>query len=337
MKIGFIIKFTKIILLVSVVFLFPFQALADAKIQTPQKNTQEITDKIKIFDLQAHRGGSGYVPPGNTLAAFEYAMDLQVTTIELDVHASKDGYIVVIHDNIVPKEWKLSPEAKNTDVPDPQTAAKKDLEISKLKLKELKNYRCKLPVDLLNIPGRDPDNKNLIINSDYDTIPTLNEVFIFTKVYANNKSKTKSQRENASKLRFNIDLKRLGIEKQLINTIKSHHFENRVHVGCTNHTTVAKIIKMAPDIRTIAIGGEPSKIKNGIKADTWEHYHKNLNAENINLAHSLGFRVLAWTVDDPKEMIRLMDLGIDGILTNYPNVLKDILEKRNIPYNEIKQ
>jgi len=64
--------------------------------------TLALSRKAEAFDLQAHAGGRGWVFPGNVLPAFEYALDLQVTTLELDMNYTRDGVIIVIHDRSIP-------------------------------------------------------------------------------------------------------------------------------------------------------------------------------------------------------------------------------------------
>ncbi len=86
------------------------------------------------FDLQGHRGARG-LRPENTLPAFEMALDLEVTTLELDLHLTGDGVVVVIHDDVIGKNCHL-PEESRPLAPAPQ--------ISRLTLDEVKQYRCNL-------------------------------------------------------------------------------------------------------------------------------------------------------------------------------------------------
>jgi len=291
-----------------------------------------LSRKAEVFDLQAHRGGNGRVPPGNILQAFEYAMDLQVTTIELDMHSTEDGVIVVIHDARVPREWRIDPDARGPRPPDPQSATAEELTVKSLTLDQLKKYRCELPANLNELPGRDPGGK-LLANTEYGRIPTLEEVFEFCRNYASSAHKTEAQRENAKKIRFNLETKARGFEKQLIDVVKKFGLRDRVTVQSFDHGAIVVVSEIDPGICTAALNGLPSRIARQTKADIWSNNHAGVTAAKVKEAHDLGLLVIPWTVNEANRMTTLIDWGVDGIITDYPDVLKDILNERGIPYS----
>jgi glycerophosphoryl diester phosphodiesterase len=289
------------------------------------------TRKAERFDFQAHRGGKGRVPPGNVLAAFEYALDLCVTTIELDMHATRDGAIVVIHDHRVPTEWTVDPNAASPKPPDPRTANAEDLTVKRLTLDQLKKYRCELPADLDKLPGRSP-GATLLTDMEYETIPTLEEVFQFCRDYASSERKTPAQRENAGRVRFNAETKLRGFEDTVVEIVKRFGLEDRVCIQSFDHGSIVVVSQIDPAMRTAALDGIPSKVARETKAAIWSPNHTRVNAKDVEMAHDLGLLVIPWTVNDAARMKTLIDWGVDGIITDYPDVLKDILETRGIPY-----
>jgi len=300
--------------------------------EEPPAETPTHARKAEVFDLQAHRGGKGRVPPGNILQAFEYAMDLQVTTIELDMHSTKDGVIVVIHDARVPREWRIDRDAPGPRPPDPQNAREEDLLVKRLTLAQLTKYRCELPANLNELPGRDPSVK-LLMNTEYGRISTLEEVFEFCRDYASSKHKTKAQRENAKKIRFNLETKARGFEKQLIDIVKKFGLQDRVTVQSFDHGAIVAVSEIDPGICTAALNGVPSRIVRETRAAIWSHNHAGVTPAKVKEAHDLGLLVIPWTVNEAERMKTLIDWGVDGIITDYPDVLKDILNERGIPYS----
>jgi glycerophosphoryl diester phosphodiesterase len=293
--------------------------------------TPELTRKAEVFDLQAHRGGKGRVPPGNILQAFEYAMDLQVTTMELDMHSTKDGVVVVIHDARVPPEWRIDRDAPGPRPPDPRSATAEELLVKRLTLAQLKKYRCELPANLNELPGRDP-NVKLLVNTEYGRISTLEEVFEFCRDYSASEDKTDAQRENAKNIRFNLETKARGFEKQLIDIVKKFGLQDRVTVQSFDHGAIVVVSEIDPGICTAALNGLPSRIVQETKADIWSHNHAGVTPAKVKTAHDLGLLVIPWTVNETARMNTLIDWGVDGIITDYPDILKDILNERGIPY-----
>ena len=105
----------------------------------------EVTD----LDIQGHRGARG-LRPENTLPSFELALDLGVTTLELDLHYSADGRVIVWHDPVIdPDKCGLSPTAA-VGVPDPETSETADLAVRSLNAGQLADYSCDRNPDRVN-------------------------------------------------------------------------------------------------------------------------------------------------------------------------------------------
>ncbi|MGB1288372.1 MAG: glycerophosphodiester phosphodiesterase family protein, partial [Aggregatilineales bacterium] len=158
------------------------------------------------FDVQGHRGARG-LKPENTLPAFEVALDLGVTTLELDMHYTADNRVVIWHDDAIKREFCRLPEGVELDLPESDSLifGSNPLSIRKLTLEQIQSFHC----DAVQSGAyRMQDNDPTLLAGDDYRIPTLTDVFDFVDRYAVSDLKTSEQRENAAQVRFNIESKR---------------------------------------------------------------------------------------------------------------------------------
>jgi len=254
----------------------------------------------------AHRGGA-QVAPENTLYAYRRALEVGTDIIELDVRSTKDNHIVVLHDQSVDRTTNGTGHVK---------------ELTLAELKKLDAAYRFSPDRGTTFPLR---GKGL-------AVPTLEEVFEFCRDYVSSKHKTEAQRENAKRIRFNLETKARGFEKQLIDIVKKFDLQDRVTVQSFDHGSIVVVSEIDPGICTAALNGVPSRIVQETKAAIWSHNHAGVSSAKVKAAHDLGLLVIPWTVNDAARMNTLIDWGVDGIITDYPDVLKDILNERGIPY-----
>ena len=236
----------------------------------------------------AHRGAS-HDAPENTLAAFRLAVEMGADGVELDVQASKDGEAVVIHNFTVDATTDGQGAVKNKT------------------LAELKELDAGSWFDDRFAGQR---------------IPTLQEVIV----------------EVGHQLLLNIELKTKafgsgGLAAEVVRLIEDHNLVHRVVVSSFNPFPLRQVKKLNPRINTGLIYSFdlPAHL-----IRTWFlfladpdalHPEKHLvTRKYIRWATERGYRVNAWTVDEPAEMERLIALGVDGIITNRPDVLRDVLD-----------
>jgi len=248
----------------------------------------------KVY-LIGHRGASGNAPE-NTLASFDLALENGVDAIELDIHQSKDGEIVAIHDDSVDR-----------------TTNGKGL-VSSLTCDELKKLDA----------GSWFDKKY-----SEESVPLLDEIFSRYK----------------KSLDFILDIKLgseayPGIEKKICSLIESHNVTDKIVISSTKITILnkfknincnlklGKIIKTNEFWRTLF---DPSSfiIKNGLlpqmKCITphWTVVNPNL----ISVAHEHNLDVYPWTVDKERLIRTMIFRGVDGIITNFPEIAKKIRDQ----------
>ena len=254
-----------------------------------------------IFDLQAHRGGKSLCPPGNILPAFSKALDLEVTTLELDTHITRDGKIIIIHDpGVLEKAVKKPPQTH-------------DYRIREHSLNEIRQYVI-----------RAGDGKTA-------TVPTLEEFFLFLKAYPGKAETSAGARDNARAIRLNIETKQEGYEDKLVALIKSHGLEKRTTIQSFKMASIVKVKHLSKVIRTSAL---TQSLEEAItaQADYWSPEYPELNTARVKKAHASGLKVVPWTCNAKEDMARLIGLGVDGIITDDPPALIEVLKKTGIKF-----
>lgn len=289
------------------------------------------------FDLQGHRGARGLVPE-NTLPAFERALDLEVTTLELDLHFSADDALIVWHDPVVsPDKCRLAPQREGPHPPDPATAPAAALAVRRLTREQLAAYRC----DRNPAPERFPLQRatpGALAGDDY-RIVELSEVFDFVERYSASTAKTRSQRSSARRVRFNIETKREALqpehigdgfdgvragpfEREFERLVRARGLEARVTLQSFDHRSLWSLRALGSPIELVALTESSTDLEalSARGASTWSPWHENLSAESLARAHALGLRVVPWTVNDALRMRELQLMGVDGIITDRPDL-----------------
>jgi glycerophosphoryl diester phosphodiesterase len=297
------------------------------------------------FDLQGHRGARG-LRPENTLAAFSFALATGVTTLETDLAVSKDGALVISHDS------RLNPDVVRTA--DGRWLAERGPPIHSLTLSEIKRY----DIGRLN-PGsayarQFPEQRP----EDGERFPTLAEVFALVKSQnrpARLNIETKITPDNAGETVDADTFARLTVE-----AIRNAGFADEATIQSFDWRTLVAAKKLAPEIETACLtietpgddtirrdantpspwlGGFDIRAYDGslpraVKAagcSTWSPFWGNVTAANITESHALGIKVLPWTVNDPRDMTRLIDMNVDGLITDYPDRARRVMAGKSIP------
>ena len=235
----------------------------------------------------AHRGASGYAPE-NTLVSFEKALEMGADGYELDVQLTKDGEIVVVHD-----EWL----ERLTD----GKGFVKDYTLEELRKL---NFNKTFP------------------QYGVQRIPTLKEVFELVK---------------DTDLEVNVELKTgifeyPGIVDKVLALVDEMNMKDRVIYSSFNHYTCVKIRELQPDARIGFLYGD-------VFIDV-EQYVKDHGGDAIHpafyllqdpvhaiTAKKLGLQINTWTVNEPAHMDMCCQLGVDIIITNYPDKALEIVKK----------
>lgn len=307
-------------------------------------------ETITSFDIQGHRGARG-LQPENTLPAFETALDLGVTTLEFDMHFTADDEVIVWHDDVIPYEKCRLPEGvSESDLgieADTGLIREETLKISRLTLEQVQAFICDVNPDPAQFPDQSADG-TVLAGADYH-IPTLAEVFTFVENYAQADEKTDVQRENASQVLFNIETKRKpndssaigddfdgenagAFELAILDVIAEFDVLERVILQSFDHRSLWAIKAAEPDI-TLAALTNRDRPRLSFYADQgvaiWSPRYTELNQALLAEAHELDILVIPWTVNDRDDMQMLIELGVDGIISDFPDRLVDLVDSQS--------
>jgi len=297
------------------------------------------------FDVQGHRGARG-LKPENTLPAFEAALDLRVTTLELDLHFAADGQVVVWHDPVVESEKCGLAEGAPAGTPDPDDGSSRaDRLVASLTVDQLRWFQCDRNPDPDAHPAQRTEETELA--GDNFRIVTLERLFEFVEEYANSEAKTSEQRANAAGVRFNVETKRRPDNAQTIgdgfNGVEAGPFElalldlidrfglgSRIVIQSFDHRSLWAIHAVDSEIRLSALTSNippdlAGLVANG--ASIWSPRATTLTETLITRAHAVGLRVTPWTVNDPLEATHLISMGVDGIITDRPDLMMGLIAR----------
>lgn len=307
-----------------------------------------------VFDLEAHRGGRD-VRPENTLYSYAYAIEIGATSIECDMQLTKDGQIVMSHNPIL-----------NSDITRDENGnyiENNKYDIRLMTVDELKKF----DVGVMDPNCGEYYDLHGKTQFTYDAkIPTLEELMQLIQSYGDKNIvlniETKSYPDPASAgYKNNADPKKFV--EVFNNIVKKYDMEDRVVLQSFDWQTLIEMKKLNPNISTSALWqeqpswgrdseslrryekkkspwlggldikdyqGNPVKAAHDIGADIISPYYTEISKQDVDEAHSLGMKVVPWTVNNEKDMNMLLDMGVDGIISDKPWLLKQVLEKRNI-------
>ncbi|MCH7668795.1 MAG: hypothetical protein IIC71_06290 [Acidobacteria bacterium] len=301
-----------------------------------------VEQPLARFELQGHRGARG-LKPENTLPSFETALDFGVSTLELDLHFTADNEVVIWHDPVIDaKKCGLKTDAP-PDIPDPDApaASSQDLAVRVLTAAELRWFDCSRNPDAGRFPQQ--DSAATSIAGDDFGIVTFAELIEFVARYSVDQSKTDRQRENAARVRFNVETKRSArfpdaigdefdgttagpFELRLLDVIAAFEIRDRVTVQSFDRRSIGAINAVDPGISLAMLTSDESielAAYTDVGATVWSPKAASVTKDRIAEAHRLGMVVIPWTVNESDVFDRLATLGVDGVITDRPDIFKD--------------
>lgn len=233
----------------------------------------------------AHRGASGYAPE-NTMEAFKLAIKQKADMIETDVHLSKDGTLIIMHDETIDRTTNGIGYIKD------------------MTFKELNQFNA----------------NNHMEQFEFCSIPKLDELLQLIKQH---------------QILLNIEIKTdiinyPGIEQKLIDIIKLYNVEDQIIYSSFNHYTLKNIKQLNPNAKIAILYSQalykPWEYAKKINAQYIHPYYPNLRIpEYIKHCHELNIKVNTWTVNQRFNMKELINLKVDGIITNYPDIAYQLI------------
>jgi glycerophosphoryl diester phosphodiesterase len=247
------------------------------------------TGELRQFDTVAHRGAAGYAPE-NTIAAFDKGLEMKADYIEIDVQRSKDGELVVIHDTTVDRTTDGTGK------------------VGELTIEELRS------LDAGSFKGEQFAGEK---------IPTFDEILD----------------RYHGKIGILIELKAPelypGIEEAVAQELKERNLDkpqnDKIIIQSFNFESMKKMDALLPKVPIGVLTSsslhttEAALLEFAKYADLFNPSYGLVSKELVDKVHSLGMEIQSWTVRSPKAAQFLIDMKVDGIITDYP----DYVDPRN--------
>lgn len=301
-----------------------------------------LAEYAAAFDVQGHRGARGLAPE-NTLAAFERARALGVTTLETDVAVTRDGVLVISHDPFLNPDLVRGPDGAWLTAKGPPIHSLTRAELARYdigRLNPASDYARQFPQQA---------------PADGQRFPTLAQVLALG---------------DGNALRFNIETKitpdsgtdtadPATFARLLVAAIESAGMTARATVQSFDWRTLVEVKQRAPAIATVcltiesqgmdtvqrkspgpspwhagfdraAYGQSLPRTAKAAGCAAWSPFWRNVTADDVADAHAAGLSVIPWTVNDPRDMARLVDMGVDGLISDYPDRLLQVVQEKRV-------
>lgn len=277
---------------------------------------------INTFDKEGHRGCRGLMPE-NTVAAMIKAVDLGVTTLEMDAVITKDGQVILSHEPFFNHEISTKPDGSFV-----KEEEEKSLNIYKMNYAEMQRY----DVGLKPHP-RFPQQQKLaaakpLLTQVIDSVEAYCKTKHTSPPHYNIETKTKPQTDNLyhpAPAEF-VEL--------LVKTIRSKGIEERVIIQSFDFRTLHYLHQKYPSFKTAMLIEDFDKrtveeqlTALGFIPAIYSPDYSLATTETIKACHKKGMKIIPWTVNDITEMKKLIDAGADGIITDYPNLFTQLTAK----------
>jgi len=276
----------------------------------------------QAFDLQGHRGARGTAPE-NTLPGFAAALAVGVATLELDAGVTRDGVVVIHHDRRLNPDIARGPDGRWIEAPGPL--------LRELDFKALRRYDVGRLRPGSEYAARFPEQAP----ADGARIPRLAELFALVRKAGNDE------------VRFNIETKISpaapaetlppeAFARALIGEIRKAGVAARTTVQSFDWRTLHAVERAAPEIATVYLtgrrqGGSQPQAVHAAGGRIWSPHYEELDTAALIEARGLELKVVPWTVNEPGFIERFLDLGVDGIITDYPERVRAELARRGMP------
>jgi glycerophosphoryl diester phosphodiesterase len=276
----------------------------------------------KQINIQGHRGARGLYPE-NTLRGFIEAVKLGVNAIELDVVISADKKVVVSHEAWMNEDFCSLPDGTPVE-----KGTGKNYNLYKMRYTEIKKFDCgKMANAEFPMQMAIPSYK-----------PLLNEVITYVELY--------TKENNLSPVSYNIELK-TEPEDELFSPPPGM-FVDLVHDELSKHQLDDRIQIQSFDVRLLReLKKKDASIRIGLLVENYESLETNIErlgfipatyspefflvtSTLVSEVHRQDMKIIPWTVNEQEDMLRLLSLGVDGIITDYPNRLIELTKRNTI-------
>jgi len=276
------------------------------------------SNKTNQIDLQGHRGCRGKMPE-NTIPAFIKAVDIGVTTLEMDVCITGDHKVVISHEPFVSHEICTRPDG-SLITKDEERA----FNIYKMSYDSLTTFDCGL--------------------KDHPRFPQQTKIGVFKPLLsvAIDSIETYIKRTRISKVNYNIEIKSTSrgdnkyhpkpevFSELVLKDIITRGLEKRTTIQSFDKRPIQYIHKKYPEIKTAILVESESNPKKvieelGFIPHIYSPYFKLIDNNLIRFCKTNNMKLIPWTINEKNDVLKMLEYGVDGIITDYPEKIKEIL------------
>jgi len=284
-----------------------------------------MTDKSKkAIDVQGHRGCRGLMPE-NTIPAFRRAIDLGVTTLEMDLVISKDEQVIISHEPFFSHEIGISPNGEEITKDN-----EKEHNIYQLTYDEIKMY------DVGSRPHvRFTEQQKMEVHK-----PSFRDMVNDIEAYVISQAKDKPY--------YNIEIKRRpdmdGIfhpaaeefARLVVETVQELAIEDRTYIQSFDIGSLRAVREIAPQIKLVYLIENQESIalnmrRLGFRPEVYSPFYKLITPAVTKYCQLQHIQLIPWTVNVEQDMVDMIDSGVDGIITDYPDVLIRLMKELDVP------
>jgi len=268
--------------------------------------------EFPAFDTEAHRGGRG-LQPENTIPAMLNALKLGVSTLEMDTHITADGKVVLSHDDALNPLFALTPEGKVIPKEDAHRYA-----IYKMPYAEITRFDVgSKPYD--KFPQQQKIKTHIPLLADViDSVQQYLKANKKPQVFYNIETKSNPKNDNV----YNPEPEKFV--ELLMAVIQNKKITPYVIIQSFDKRTLHVLHQKYPQVKTSYLvdkGTLTDNIKElGFLPNIYSPAYKLVNAELVKDCHNQGLKIIPWTVNTPEEINALKQTGVDGIISDYPNL-----------------
>ncbi len=289
--------------------------------QMESKDKDEAPALAQALDVQGHRGCRGLMPE-NSIAGFLKAIDLGVTTLELDVVISRDSQVLVSHE-----PWLSSVICKSPTGEDIPQGSERDWNLYQMNYEEIAQCDCgqrkhpRFPDQQLSFSAKP------LLSQVIDTVETYLAANALPPVSYNIETKSDPARDGI------FHPAPTAFVQLLLTIIEEQQIEDRVLVQSFDPRTLQEVRKTDADLRLVLLveGDKPAEERIeelGFVPDVYSPEYVLVTDSLRTWTLEKGMQLIPWTVNDPAEMKRLIEMGVDGIITDYPDRLVQVVKRR---------
>jgi len=280
--------------------------------KTIKNNSSDKISEFPAFSTEAHRGGRGLMPE-NTIIAMHNAIDIGVTTLEMDTHITKDGEVVVTHDDYLSPGFMLTPEGKEIPSADSKKYVVYQMDYDLIKAfdlgtkphtgfpeqKKIKSYIPRLADLVDSVQQYSKGKKQMFYNIETKCSPAGDNI------------------SNPEPEKF---------VKLLMDVIENKGISSYVVIQSFDKRTLQILHQKYPKIKTSYLIANKKTFEENIAELGFNPFilspeYRLVDKDLVQKCHAANIKVIPWTANTKEDIAKLKLLNVDGIISDYPNLL----------------